>query len=61
MFVQMQEKRHRADYDPNERLYKSAVSEDIKAARAAIDAFHTVEMRHRRAFAAYAMLKKPRQ
>ena len=39
LFVQMQEKRHRADYDPHERLYKSAVETDIKAATAIIAAF----------------------
>lgn len=30
MFSQMQEKRHRADYDPDERLIKSAVETDIE-------------------------------
>jgi uncharacterized protein (UPF0332 family) len=60
MFAQMQEKRHRADYDPNERLYKSEVASDIVAARASILAFQSVELKHRRAFAAYMILGKPR-
>ncbi len=60
MFCQMQEKRHRADYDPDERLIKSAVESDIEAARAAMAAFHRVPARHRRAFAAYIILGLPR-
>lgn len=60
MFSQMQEKRHRADYDPDERLIKSAVETDIEAARAAMSAFHKVPAKHRRAFAAYIILGKPR-
>jgi uncharacterized protein (UPF0332 family) len=60
MFSQMQEKRHRADYDPDHRLTKSEVATDIVAARAAMAAFHRVHARHRRAFAAYILLGKPR-
>jgi uncharacterized protein (UPF0332 family) len=60
MFSQMQEKRHRADYDPDHRLTKSEVETDIQAARAAMSAFHRVPARHRRAFAAYIILGKPR-
>jgi hypothetical protein len=57
MFVQMQEKRHRADYDPTEFLYKSSVSADIQAAKAAIAAFKKVQGKHRRAFAAYLLIR----
>ncbi|HXE85438.1 MAG TPA: hypothetical protein VN524_01410, partial [Hyphomicrobiaceae bacterium] len=57
LFVQMQEKRHRADYDPHERLYKSAVETDIKAATAIIAAFRKSPLRHRRAFAAFMVVK----
>jgi hypothetical protein len=60
MFCQMQEKRHRADYDPDHRLTKSEVETDIAAARAAMSAFHRVPAKHRRAFAAYIILGKPR-
>jgi len=60
MFVQMQEKRHRADYDPNSRYYKSEIETDIEAARIAIADFRGVSTRHRRAFAAYIILGNPR-
>ena len=57
MFVLMQEKRHRADYDPNERLTKSAVANDIDACRAAIEGFKRTSFSDRRAFAAHVLLK----
>jgi len=60
MFAQMQVKRHRADYDPHAQFYKSSVAADIDAAAAAISAFHKVPARHRRAFAVYVILGKPR-
>jgi hypothetical protein len=60
MFVQMQEKRHRADYDPNGLYYKSAVGNDIKAVRAIIKSFNGVDKRHRRAFVAYVVFDGPR-
>jgi hypothetical protein len=60
MFARMQEKRHRADYDPNGRYYKSGVSTDIEQARVAIEDFGGVVIRHRRAFAAYLILGKRR-
>jgi hypothetical protein len=60
-FVQMQAKRHLADYDPNERFYKSAVIADIDAARVAIDGFLTMPLRDRRAFAAHVLLRPPRK
>lgn len=59
-FVQMQEKRHRADYNPIEVFYKSAVEADIKAARSVISAFRREKKRDRRAFAAHIALSKNR-
>jgi uncharacterized protein (UPF0332 family) len=56
-FVQMQEKRHRADYDPQETFYESSVRADIEAARVAIEAFETAPLEDRRAFAAYVLFK----
>ena len=35
-FIDMQNKRHRADYDPNETLFKSGVVLDIEASENAI-------------------------
>ena len=60
-FVQMQTKRHSADYDPDAFFYKSEVTADIAAAEQVIFAFRKVQGRHRRAFAAYVLLKLPRQ
>jgi len=57
IFIQMQEKRHRADYDPNERFYKSAVLADIGAVEEAIRGFESVAIEDRRAFAAYVLLR----
>lgn len=57
LFVQMQEKRHRADYDPNAASYKSEVDADIKAAQAAIAAFRGVSPKHKRAFATYVLFR----
>lgn len=57
MFVQMQEKRHSADYDPHETFYKSAAVADIGAVRAAIQDFEDAPIKDRRAFAAHVMLK----
>lgn len=58
MFVSMQKKRHKADYDPYGPPWKkSAVLNDIKGVRAAIRAFKKVPAKHRRAFAAYLLIK----
>ena len=42
MFVTMQEKRHKADYDPNAKAKKSQVSTDIDLVEAAIEDFESV-------------------
>lgn len=60
LFVQMQEKRHRADYDPTGVYYKSAVQTDIDAARVAIDAFSRCDKRHKKAFVIYVAVDGPR-
>jgi hypothetical protein len=60
LFVLMQAARHGADYDPDERFYRSSVAADIEAAASAITAFHRVPARHRRAFAIYVILGRPR-
>ncbi|MGE0626990.1 MAG: hypothetical protein AB7O43_04140 [Hyphomicrobiaceae bacterium] len=60
MFVQMQEKRHRADYDPTGLYYKSAVEADIEAVETVIDAFLKCDKRHQRAFVIYVAVEGPR-
>jgi hypothetical protein len=54
----MQEKRHSADYDPNERVYKSAVLLDIATVKTAIEDFERTPIKDKRAFAAWVLLKK---
>jgi hypothetical protein len=56
MFASMQEKRHRADYDPTGRYFRSSVKADIDAARVAISAFQSVDKYHRRAFAVFVTM-----
>lgn len=57
-FVQLQIKRHDADYDPIARLTKSAVIEDVKTARRVISAFALAPIKDRRAFCAFVLFKK---
>jgi len=59
-FVQMQIKRHNADYDPDEKFYKSAVTLDLFITDLIIHAFNRVPIKDRRAFAAFVLLKQPR-
>ena len=60
MFVYMQHKRQRADYDPaapEGRWRKAAVAEDIDAAESAIDRFEAAPLLDRRAFAVHVLLR----
>jgi hypothetical protein len=59
-FVAMQIARHSADYDPEPQFYRFTVAADIEAVASIMSAFHRVPARHRRAFAIYVMLGKPR-
>ena len=53
----MQQKRHRADYDPEGRWRKSDVEEDIDEAARTIDSFEAAPLRDRRAFAIFVLLR----
>ena len=57
MFVEMQDKRHRADYDPDEVSCKSEVLEDIDEAADILSRFQKVPVKDRRAFAVYVLLE----
>lgn len=57
MFVQMQIKRHDADYNPGYRAYKSSVLLDVFIVEAIITGFNHAPLKDRRAFAAHALLK----
>lgn len=59
MFVAMQDKRHKADYDPDEKVFKSAVEADIRAVESVMDGFEKAPIRDRRAFVALVLLKRP--
>ena len=58
MFVTMQAKRHEADYNPDARFVKSAVSADIRAVAVTIDDFEVADAKDRRAFAVWVLLKE---
>jgi len=57
-FVTLQEKRHKADYDPYEKTKKSTVLADISTAHTAIEGFEGRNLKDRRAFAAFVLFKQ---
>jgi uncharacterized protein (UPF0332 family) len=57
-FVQLQSKRHQADYDPDATMHKSVVLADIASVETVIKELSNVPLKHRRAFAAWVMFKK---
>jgi uncharacterized protein (UPF0332 family) len=58
VFVEMQLKRHDADYNPDGTVFKSTVLTDISAVEAAIDGFSNAPLTDRRAFAAFVLVKQ---
>ncbi len=58
VFIQMQLKRHEADYNPECKLFKSAVLTDISIADAAITDFQAAPIMDRRAFSAWVMFRQ---
>jgi hypothetical protein len=57
MFAEMQTKRHAADYNPDMKLYKSAVKADIDRAETVIKCFATASLKDRRAFASWLLFR----
>ncbi len=57
LFVEMQVKRHDADYDPRKRLVKSDVEADIARVEEAIRKFLATPKSDRRAFCAWVILR----
>ena len=55
-FVDMQQKRHQADYDPEVDFSKDVVILDIGATNEIIRNFQRVPVKDRRAFAVYVLL-----
>lgn len=56
LFVDLQEKRHKADYDPEAVFSKLIVARDIYRAEEAISNFHKVPLGVRKSFAVYVLL-----
>ena len=56
LFVEMQRKRHTADYDPDAQFTKSDVVKDIDRVADVIARFSDVAAKDRRAFAIYVLL-----
>lgn len=57
-FVNLQERRHSADYDPHFRLTKSEVASDIELAADVIERFDQTSWSDKRSFAAHVLFKK---
>ena len=57
-FVDLQEKRHEADYDPFKRFTRSDVRTAIEAADVAIRRLQASNIKDKRAFAAWTVMKK---
>ena len=60
LFVDKQDDRVIADYDPDARFDPSRVRADIDTVTLAIEGFDSESERDRRAFCAYILLKQPR-
>jgi len=61
VFIDLQVKRHDADYNPKGTFYRSAVLQDVEDAETAIKAFQQIDALDKRAFAAFVVLGKPRR
>ena len=60
LFVEMQDKRHAADYAPDVEYRKSDVIRDIVRAENAIISFAAVDIADRRAFAVHVLFEHNR-
>ena len=61
VFTQLQAKRHQADYDPFVRITLKDAHQAVILAAIASSLVRNVELKHRRAFAAWVLFRKPRQ
>ena len=55
-FIDMQIARHSAEYDPHPMFRQSVVEDMVTASAQRIEQFELVDVRHRRAFSAFALL-----
>ena len=57
VFIQAQDRRHEADYDPRPRFDKASVIQAVDEAERAIRRFRQAPVKDRRAFAVYVLLE----
>ena len=57
-FITMQDKRHKADYDPFVKFTKSETVADLMIAETVLDDFYRVAIKDRRAFCAHVIFRK---
>ena len=57
LFVDLQDKRHQADYDPAWIGFKSDIEDHIADARSVLEKFEAVAIKERRAFAAQVLFR----
>ena len=57
LFVALQDKRHKADYDPLAAFYKSEVERLIVDARAVLEEFENADRQARKDFAAFVLFR----
>lgn len=60
-FLALHKKREDADYNPNQRFYKSSCLVDLNYARSVIEDFERVPTKDKRAFAVLVLFKAPRK
>lgn len=60
-FVEMQKKRHDADYNPYAKFYRSDLMADIAAVELIVDSFQKVPVTDRRAFASFVLFRNTRR
>ena len=56
-FAAFQEKRHKADYDPSHKLTRQVVITEIDSADTAIKKLEKAQIKHKRAFAVWTVMK----
>jgi len=61
VFVELQRRRHIADYDPAAKFSKPAIIRDADFAEKAMKEFRSVPKADRRAFCAWVLLRPPRR
>ncbi|WP_434722722.1 hypothetical protein [Mesorhizobium sp. RIZ17] len=60
-FVEMQSKRHEADYNPEAKFYRSDVLADIESVKIVIDNFSMASTKDRRAFASWVLFRNTKK